>query len=169
MKAPEWLHKAVSRPFSAVWDKVCDFHASRKQDKDLNARRKAVGKPLMDELEKRRQEDDLDAIPGMKERTWARFNDLKASGRLGGGGQCPHCHEIVSNLALHVARECNVIDEAEADKWFGENLKCKTVKMASKQQVTYDYSGHIDDCFPRPDSSGIQHLTAADSSRSIRE
>ena len=74
-------------------------------------------------------EADLDAIPGMKERTWARFNDLKASGRLGGGGACPHCNQIVSNLALHVARECKA-----------------------------DFTGHIEDCFLKPDSTGIQHL-----------
>ena len=62
MKAPKKIHELVAAPFVGVWDKICELHQRHAHNKDLSARRKAIGKALMDELQKRRHEEAIERI-----------------------------------------------------------------------------------------------------------
>jgi hypothetical protein len=59
MKAPKIFHDWLARPFSWAWDKVCKHH---QRNQHFTARRKAIGRALMAELEKQRHGEAVERL-----------------------------------------------------------------------------------------------------------
>jgi len=127
---------AIRKPFSAAWDLYVQGGEYFEQKQRLKDHQNNIQQALLHELAKKRIEQRVADMPYCPD---GNVIKIKPPARLGGGGQCPRCNEIVDNLALHVARECKA-----------------------------DFSGHIEDCFLKPDESGIQHLEPVDTCRTIR-